>query len=57
MVFGERGPGVVRYSQEQGFDLIVLTSHPIDFTQPGKGWGTLSHFIGIAARCPVLLVK
>jgi nucleotide-binding universal stress UspA family protein len=57
VVYGPRGTGVVRFAHEQQFDLIVLMSHPIDVTQPGQGWGTLSYFIGVAARCPVLLVK
>jgi nucleotide-binding universal stress UspA family protein len=57
VTFGERGREVVRYATEHGCDLIVLLSHPVDFAQPGMGWNTLSYFIGIAARCPVLLVK
>jgi universal stress protein F len=57
LLFGERGREVIRYAQEHGCDLIVLMSHPVDVTQPGLGWNTLSYFIGVAARCPVLLVK
>lgn len=57
LLFGRRGPDVVRYAQDAGADLIVLTSHPVDPAKPGETWGTLSYFIGIAARCPVLLVK
>ena len=55
--FGARGTEVLRYAAEAGADLIVLTSHPIDPEQPLSGLGSLSHLIGIAARCPVLLVK
>src|SRR5437763_829339 len=55
LLFGRRGPDVVRYAQDTGADLIVLTSHPVDPAKPGESWGTLSYFIGIAARCPVLL--
>ncbi|HEY1381917.1 MAG TPA: universal stress protein [Gemmataceae bacterium] len=57
VVYGERGPAVVKYAAVHGADLIVLTSHPVEFSDPGAGWNTLSYFIGIAARCPVLLVK
>jgi nucleotide-binding universal stress UspA family protein len=57
VIYGERGPAVVRYAAEKGTDLIVVTSHPVEFGQPGAGWNSLSYFIGIAARCPVLLVK
>jgi nucleotide-binding universal stress UspA family protein len=57
LLFGERGREVLGYAQEHGADLIVLMSHPVDPAQPGMGWNTLSYFIGVAARCPVLLVK
>ncbi len=57
VVFGRRAAEVVRYAQQHGTDLIVLTSHRID---PGQGlanFGTVSHTVGILAPCPVLLVK
>jgi nucleotide-binding universal stress UspA family protein len=57
VIYGERGPAVVHYAADKGVDLIVVTSHPVDFGAPGGGWNTLSYFIGVAARCPVLLVK
>jgi nucleotide-binding universal stress UspA family protein len=57
VTFGEPGPTIVRHAADKGTDLIVLTSHPVEFGAPGAGWNTLSYFIGIAARCPVLLVK
>ena len=57
LTFGRRGPEVLRYAAEHGCDLIVLLSHPVDYSQPGMGLNTLSYFIGVAARCPVLLVK
>jgi nucleotide-binding universal stress UspA family protein len=57
VIYGERGPAVVTYAADKGMDLIVVTSHPVAFGQPGAGWNSLSYFIGIAARCPVLLVK
>jgi nucleotide-binding universal stress UspA family protein len=54
---GERVPEILRYAQQEGVDLIVLSSHAIDPEKPGAGWATMSYLIGIAARCPVLLVK
>jgi nucleotide-binding universal stress UspA family protein len=53
----DRVPEVLRLARESGVDLIVLTSHAVDPAQPGAEWGTLSYLIGIAAQCPVLLVK
>jgi nucleotide-binding universal stress UspA family protein len=57
VIYGERGPAVVRYAMDKGADLIVVTSHAVEPGQSGAGWNTLSYFIGIAARCPVLLMK
>lgn len=57
VVFGNRVAEDVRHAVEAKADLIALTSHRIDPQQPGAGWGTLSHKIGILAPCPVLLVK
>jgi universal stress protein A len=54
---GERAPEVLRYCQENGADLVVLTSHRIGPANPTAGWGTLSYKISILAQCPVLLVK
>jgi nucleotide-binding universal stress UspA family protein len=57
IVFGHRAAQVVRYAQEYGSDLIVLTSHRFDPQQGLAGLGTLSHQVGILSPCPVLLVK
>jgi len=57
IIYGHRGPEVVRYAAENGVDLIVLTSPRIDPNNPGVGWGSLSYKISILSQCPVLLVK
>lgn len=57
VVFGGRVQEILRIAQERDFDLIVLQSHHIDPEEPGKGWGTISHRVGLMAACPVLLVK
>ncbi len=57
VVFGSRAVEILRYAQQHGTDLIVLTSHRIDVQQGASGLGTLSHKIGILSPCPVLLVK
>lgn len=54
---GERGPDVLKYAVEEGIDLIVVSSHPIDPAAPGSGWLSLSYLIGIGAPCNVLLIK
>jgi nucleotide-binding universal stress UspA family protein len=56
-VFGNRTAEILRYAQQSGTDLIVLTSHRIDLEHGTGGVGTLSHRIGILSPCPVLLVK
>ncbi len=57
VAFGNRAVEILRYAQQNGTDLIVLTSHRIDLQQGVAGLGTLSHKVGILAACPVLLVK
>ncbi len=57
ILFGRRGPEIVRYSMEQDVDLMVLSSHKIDLDQPAQGWSTLSYQTSILCQCPVLLIK
>lgn len=57
VVYGERGPEILRLAEECGADLIVLRSHRINPLDPSAGWATLSHKIAALAGCPVLLVK
>jgi nucleotide-binding universal stress UspA family protein len=57
VLYGERVPEVLRYTLQERVDLIVLSSQPLDPGQPGGGLSTMSHLIGAAARCPVMLVK
>ncbi len=57
VLFGERVREVLRYAAQEAVDLIVLTSHPVDPNEPGSGLATMSYLIGIAAKCPVMLIK
>jgi nucleotide-binding universal stress UspA family protein len=57
VIYGERGPEIVRFAAASGVDLIVLTSPRLDPNQPSSGWGSLSYKIGMLCPCPVLLVK
>ncbi|HKV07599.1 MAG TPA: universal stress protein [Thermoanaerobaculia bacterium] len=57
IVYGKRAETIVRYAEDQGMDLLILSSHKVDREHPALGWGTISYRIAIVARCPVLLVK
>lgn len=57
IVYGKRAETIVLYAEEQGADLIVLSSHKVDRDHPALGIGAISYRIAIVARCPVLLVK
>ncbi len=57
ILFGKRAETIVRYAEDNGVDLIVLSSHKVDRDHPALGWGTISYRVAIVARCPVLLVK
>jgi universal stress protein A len=55
--WGKRAEEIVRFVGERDVDLIVVSSHVIDATQPAKSLATLSYQVSILAPCPVLLVK
>jgi nucleotide-binding universal stress UspA family protein len=57
IVFGQRIKEILSYAEHERVDLIVLQSHPVDLTDPTKGWGTISYRVAILSRCPVMLVK
>ena len=57
ILFGKRAETIVRYAEEHGTDLVILSSHKVDRDHPALGWGTISYRIAIVVRCPVLLVK
>jgi len=57
VVYGKRVREIVRFAADDGSDLIVLGSHPVDPNRPREGWITLSYQVAILAACPVLLVK
>jgi nucleotide-binding universal stress UspA family protein len=54
---GNRGAETLSFARANGIDLIVLTSPRVDPQHLETGWGSLSYKIGLAATCPVLLVK
>ena len=56
VLFGKRAESVLRYAEEHGTDLMILSSHKVDRDHPALGMG-ISYRIAIVARCPVLLVK
>ena len=57
IVFGNRAAQILQFATERKIDLIVLSSHKINPAEPAKGWGTISHKVGLLSQCPVLLVK
>jgi len=57
IVFGRRGPEILRYADERNVDLIVMTSHALDRSHPAEGFGTLSHQLALLSRCSVLLAR
>jgi nucleotide-binding universal stress UspA family protein len=57
ILYGKRAETIVRFAEEHGMDLMILSSHKVDRDHPALGWGTISYRIAIVARCPVLLVK
>jgi nucleotide-binding universal stress UspA family protein len=54
---GIRGGTIIEYADEEGSDLIILTSHKAGPDHPGGGIGTISHQVALLAGCPVLLLR
>jgi nucleotide-binding universal stress UspA family protein len=57
ILFGKRAESIIRYAEDNGMDLLILSSHQVDRDHPALGLGSISYRIAIVARCPVLLVK
>jgi nucleotide-binding universal stress UspA family protein len=57
IIYGRRGPEIVRHTLEANVDLVVLSSHKVAMDQMAGGWATLSYQVSILCPCPVLLVK
>jgi nucleotide-binding universal stress UspA family protein len=57
IIYGRPAAEVAEFAETNGVDLIILASHKVDPSQPGRGMGTLSYKIGMLAPCSVLLVK
>lgn len=55
--YGKRVREIIRFADGRGIDLIVLSSHRIDLSNPSQGWGSISYKVGILSHCPVMLVK
>ncbi len=53
---GEPGPTIVKYANENGFDIIVIGSRGLNALQEFV-IGSVSHKVAKRANCPVLIVK
>jgi len=57
ILYGNRVTEIVKYAAGNTVDLIVLSSHKIDPSSMGQGWGTISYKVGVLAPCPVMMIK
>jgi nucleotide-binding universal stress UspA family protein len=57
VVLGHRAHETTAQARTMGADLIILTAPPFKPERPIDGLGSMSWKIGLAAPCPVLLVK
>ena len=55
--YGERAAEIVAFAEEEGFDLVLMSSHRADLEEPARNWASLSHKVAILSQTPVLLVK
>lgn len=57
VVYGRRAREVIRFAEEQGFDLVIVGSHQVTPENLGAALLTISHQIAIACAVPVLMLK
>ena len=57
ILYGKRVREIVRFAEDRGVDLIVLSSHRVERETGLLGWGTISYKVGILSHCHVMLVK
>jgi nucleotide-binding universal stress UspA family protein len=55
--YGKRAAEIVVYARENGFDLIVITSHRVDPNRAAESLMTISHQVAILADVPVLVLR
>ncbi|SDP24058.1 universal stress protein [Halobacillus sp. SY10] len=53
---GEPGPTIVKYANENNFDLVVIGSRGLNTLQE-MVLGSVSHKVAKRAKCPVMIVK
>ena len=57
IVYGKRVNEIVKFATKKSMDLIVMSSHKPNLTNPSRDFGTISHRVAMIAPCAVLLVK
>ncbi|MBX0357245.1 universal stress protein [Halobacillus sp. Nhm2S1] len=53
---GEPGPTIVKYANENNFDLVIIGSRGLNTLQE-MVLGSVSHKVAKRAKCPVMIVK
>lgn len=53
---GEAGPSIIKYANDNNFDLVIIGSRGLDGIQEFV-LGSVSHKVARRANCPVLIVK
>lgn len=57
VIYGDRARQIVEYARENGFQIVILSSHRADLENPARDLATISHKVAVLAQTPVLLVK
>jgi nucleotide-binding universal stress UspA family protein len=56
ILYGDPGPSVVKYANEEDFDLVVIGSRGLNSLQE-MVLGSVSHKVAKRVQCPVMIVK
>jgi nucleotide-binding universal stress UspA family protein len=57
IVRGKRVRDIVRYAENEGYELIVMGTHRTNASDGPSALGTISHQVALMAHCTVLLVR
>jgi nucleotide-binding universal stress UspA family protein len=57
ILYGGRVMEILNFAAGHGTDLIIMSSHKLDWENATEGWGTISFKVGVLSECPVMLVK
>ena len=57
IVYGNRVQEILKFIKEKKIDLVIMTSHTVEMSDPVQSWGTISYKVALLSDSPIMLVK